>query len=236
MPNNNIAAVLTRTDTWRGRNQRSPRRTLSTGHRCLDLLLQGGWPVSSITELLPQQPGIGELSLLLPTLKYYADNNQLCVWLDPPYQPYAPALVGANIALKKLLLVRSKSHGEWLWAAEQSIRSGALLMAWTRQPSPRYADLRKLQLAAADSGNAAFLFSSPSKVLGSPSPVALRLELESLGVNQLLLTLHKMRGKAAGEKLALSLGEPWAQRTDLAMLPVDRHHGYLSNPILRLNG
>jgi len=228
---NNIATVLSRQDTWRGRSQRLPRRAITTGHNSLDLLLHGGWPISALTELMPQQFGIGELSLLLPTLKYYADNNQLCVWLDPPHQPYAPRLASANIALDKLLVVRSKNYIEWLWAAEQSIRSGALLLAWTKQPSSRYADLRKLQLAAADSGNAAFLFSTPS-ALSAPSPATMRLELRSLKVNQLLLTVRKQRGVAGGARLELSLGETNTQRTDLALLPADRHRTY---PIQQLN-
>ena len=234
MHNNNIASVLTRTDTWRGHSQRLPRSTIATGHSHLDRLLQGGWPVSALSELLPQQPGIGELSLLLPTIKYYADNHQLCVWLDPPYQPYAPTLVAAGIALDKLLIVRSKSPAEWLWAAEQSIRSGALLLAWTKQKLPRYADLRKLQLAAANSNNAAFLFSAPN-ALAAPSPVALRLELQSLQVNQLLLTVRKMRGTASGEQLQLRLGEASAQRTAFTQLPADRHHGYSSHTVMSLN-
>ena len=234
MHNNNIASVLTRTDTWRGHSQRLPRSTIATGHSHLDRLLQGGWPVSALSELLPQQPGIGELSLLLPTIKYYADNHQLCVWLDPPYQPYAPTLVAAGIALDKLLIVRSKSPAEWLWAAEQSIRSGALLLAWTKQKPPRYADLRKLQLAAANSNNAAFLFSTPN-ALAAPSPVALRLELQSLQVNQLLLTVRKMRGTASGEQLQLRLGEASTQRTAFTQLPADRHHGYSNHAVLSLN-
>ena len=234
MHNNNIASVLTRTDTWRGHSQRLPRSTIATGHGHLDRLLQGGWPLSALSELLPQQPGIGELSLLLPTIKYYADNHQLCVWLDPPYQPYAPTLVAAGIALDKLLIVRSKSPAEWLWAAEQSIRSGALLLAWTKQKPPRYADLRKLQLAAANSNNAAFLFSTPN-ALAAPSPVALRLELQSLQVNQLLLTVRKMRGTASGEQLQLRLGEASTQRTAFTQLPADRHHGYSNHAVLSLN-
>ena len=234
MHNNNIASVLTRTDTWRGHSQRLPRSTIATGHGHLDRLLQGGWPLSALSELLPQQPGIGELSLLLPTIKYYADNHQLCVWLDPPYQPYAPTLVAAGIALDKLLIVRSKSPAEWLWAAEQSIRSGALLLAWTKQKPPRYADLRKLQLAAANSNNAAFLFSAPN-ALAAPSPVALRLELQSLQVNQLLLTVRKMRGTASGEQLQLRLGEASTQRTAFTQLPADRHHGYSSHTVMSLN-
>ena len=230
MPNN-IATVLSRQDTWRGRSQRMPSCNISTGYNNLDLLLQGGWPASALVELMPQQPGIGELSLLLPTIKHYADNNPLCVWLDPPYQPYAPRLAAADIALDKLLVVRSKNHAEWLWAAEQSIRSGALLLAWTGSPPPRYADLRKLQLAAADSSNPAFLFSSP-KALSAPSPATLRLELKSLEVNQLLLTVRKQRGVAGGACLHLSLGEANSQRTNLALLPADRHRTY---PTQQLN-
>ena len=226
-----ISNLLTRQDTWRGRSRRLPRRTIYTGHQSLDLLLQGGWPVAALTELLPQQLGIGELSLLLPVIKKH--GSQLCLWLDPPYQPYAPALSAAGIALDKLLVVRSKNPREWLWAAEQSIRSGALLLAWARPQAPSYADLRKLQLAAADSSSAAFLF-SPVKALGAPSPVALRLELESSEVNQMLLTVRKMRGVASGAQLQLSLGESCIQRTTLAQLPADRHHGYINNPVLRL--
>jgi hypothetical protein len=228
-----ISSLLSRQDTWRGRSRRLPRQTLGTGHQSLDLLLQGGWPAAALTELLPQQMGIGELSLLLPVIREHSRHNSLCLWLDPPYQPYAPALSAAGIALDKLLVVRSKTPREWLWAAEQSIRSGALLLAWARPQEPSYADLRKLQLAAADSSSAAFLF-SPVKALAAPSPVALRLELESSEVNQILLSVRKMRGVASGARLQLSLGEPCAQRTNLAQLPADRHHGYTSNSVLRL--
>jgi cell division inhibitor SulA len=208
-----ISGLLTRQDTWRGRSQRRSRPVAPTGYSSLNLLLQGG---------------IGELSLLLPLLKDHSNNSRLCLWLDPPYQPYAPTLAAAGIALERLLVVRSKNPREWLWAAEQSIRSGALLLAWARQQAPRYTDLRKLQLAAADSSNAAFLFSSVSS-LAAPSPVALRLELESLQVNKLLLTVRKMRGAAPGAQLQLPLTGPdtqTAQRTHLTQLPADRHYSY----------
>ena len=70
--------------------------------------------------------------------------------------------------------------------------------------------------------------------MGAPSPVALRLELESSEVNQMLLTVRKMRGVASGAQLQLSLGESCTPRTNLAQLPADRHHGYINNPVLRL--
>jgi hypothetical protein len=220
-----ISSLLTRQDTWRGRNLRLPRRTLGTGHNSLDLLLQGGWPTAALTELLPRRLGIGELSLLLPIVKEQSSSNQLCLWLDPPYQPYAPRLAAAGIALDRLLIVRSKNPTEWLWVAEQSIRNGALLLAWSGEQRLRYTDLRKLQLAAADSSRAAFLFSS-IKTLTDPSPAALRLELDSQSVNQLQLTVRKLRGTAPGDRLELNLDHNSTQRIALNQLPTGQHHAY----------
>ena len=60
----------------------------------------------------------------------------------------------------------------------------------------------------------------------------MRLELKGMEVNQLLLTVRKQRGVAGGACLQLSLGEANTQRTDLALLPADRHRTY---PIQQLN-
>ena len=85
MPNtDNITRLLTRQDIWRGGSQSSIRRTITTGHKPLDRLLHGSWPVGALTELLTQQSGVGELTLLLPMLRHYSSKDQLCVWLDPP--------------------------------------------------------------------------------------------------------------------------------------------------------
>ena len=93
MPNTEIITkLLARHDTWRGQSQKPIQRSVSSGNDQIDLLLKGGWPTAALTELLVQRPGIGELSLLLPTIRDYCQNNHLSVWLDPPYQPYAPAL------------------------------------------------------------------------------------------------------------------------------------------------
>ncbi len=226
-----ISSLLSRQDTWRGRNRRLPRQTICTGHQDLNSLLQGGWPAAAITELIPQQLGIGELSLLLPVLKNHSRKNQLCLWLDPPYQPYAPALSAEGIALDKLIIVRSKNTREWLWTAEQSIRNGALLLAWIGQQPARYAELRKLQLAAAESNNSAFLF-SPIAALTAPSPAVLRLELDSTHIHQLQITLRKLRGRVAGAKLQLDLQQYPSQRTVLNQLPTDRHRTYSASTIL----
>jgi len=212
--------LLLRQDTWRGRNRSLRRHVIATGNENLDRLLLGGWPVSALTELVTQQDGIGELSLLLPTVKHYASENKLCVWLDPPYQPYAPSLVNEGVPLDKLLIVRSKNSKEWLWAAEQSIRGKALLFAWANRAQPRYSALRKLQLAATESLAPVFLFSPPN-ALKAHSPALLRLELESLEPNVLSVTLHKLRGKMPGAKTQITLGERTTERILLDKLPVN---------------
>ena len=212
--------LLLRQDTWRGRNRSLRRHIITTGNENLDKLLLGGWPVSALTELVTQQDGIGELSLLLPTVKHYASENKLCVWLDPPYQPYAPSLVNEGVPLDKLLIVRSKNSKEWLWAAEQSIRGKALLFAWANRAQPRYSALRKLQLAATESLAPVFLFSPPN-ALKAHSPALLRLELESLEPNVLSVTLHKLRGKMPGAKTQITLGEQTTGRILLDKLPVN---------------
>ena len=212
--------LLLRQDTWRGRNRSLRRHVITTGNENLDKLLLGGWPVSALTELVTQQDGIGELSLLLPTVKHYASENKLCVWLDPPYQPYAPSLVNEGVPLDKLLIVRSKNSKEWLWAAEQSIRGKALLFAWANRVQPRYSALRKLQLAATESLAPVFLFSPPN-ALKAHSPALLRLELESLEPNILSVTLHKLRGKMPGAKTQITLGEQTTGRILLDKLPVN---------------
>ena len=221
MPNkSSLKNLLSRQDTWRGRNRSLRKNIITTGNNSLDRLLLGGWPVSALTELVSQQDGIGELSILLPTLKHYAGEGKLCVWLDPPYQPYAPALVNAEVPLDKLLVVRSKDSREWLWAAEQSIRGNALLFAWTNRAQPRYSALRKLQLAATENLSPVFLFTSLA-ALKAHSPALLRIELESLKPNILTVTMHKLRGKVPGAKIQISLGDVITERIFLDKLPVN---------------
>ena len=230
MPNTEIITrLLTRHDTWRGQHQKTTQRTISSGQDQVDQLLKGGWPTASVTELLVQYPGIGELSLLLPIIKHYCQNNHLAVWLDPPYQPYAPALAAAGITLQKTLIVQSKSHREWLWIAEQCIRNNALLLAWTKKTTPSYTDIRKLQLAAADSGHPAFLFTAITQ-LSASSPATLRLEVDTGGEKNLRLCGRKLRGVAPGEQILIPRDRDLGPQCSLTKLPVNSSHSAISVP------
>jgi protein ImuA len=72
---------------WRASQlARADTRCVDTGHAALSAQLPGGgWPAGTLTELLQQQPGIGELRLLGPALASVADRRVILA--APPYPP-----------------------------------------------------------------------------------------------------------------------------------------------------
>ena len=144
---------------WRGRESDRNQRTIHTGHARLDTRLPGnGWPVGAVTELITNQPGLGEFSLLFPALSEISRNGQWLILIDPPWIPYPATLHGRGLALERLLLVRTTSTKESLWACEQALHGsqGGAVLAWPQQAD--FARLRRLQLAAEANAKLAFLF------------------------------------------------------------------------------
>jgi len=169
---------------WRGREPNRSQRTLGTGHARLDKRLPGGgWPMGALTELIASTHGLGEFSLLFPTLAEISHRGEWLVLIDPPWIPYPAALQGHGLALERLLLVRTASAGESLWACEQALRGsrGGAVLAWTEMTGYQaisFARLRRLQLAAEAGTKPAFLF-RPGNVRQTASPAALRLYLQA---------------------------------------------------------
>ncbi len=174
-----LQALIERGAVWRGDTTASPASmpAVSTGHGALDRRLPGrGWPLGALTEILLDEPGIGELQLVLPALADTGRRQRLVAWVDPPLLPYPPGLAAAGLDLGRLLRVRTGDAAATLWALEQLLRSGACgaVLGWPRQPDNTA--LRRLQLAA-ETGNAlAFLF-RPRTAADQASPAALRLTL-----------------------------------------------------------
>ncbi len=214
-----LKKLLSRHDLWQGDHRSASTQVFPTGHNALDTLLRGGWPQSALVELAYHREGIGELSLLTPTLVDATQGNRLCVLLDPPYQPYAPAWAAAHINLENLCIVRSRCLPEWLWAAEHSVRNGALLLAWAGRYKLSYSALRRLQLATVDNQQYAFLYQSLAR-LAIPSPAPLRLEINSPALHQLAVTLRKLRGMVAGSQVQFKVAMLDTQRTPLNQLAV----------------
>ncbi|MEK7877392.1 MAG: translesion DNA synthesis-associated protein ImuA, partial [Pseudomonadota bacterium] len=189
-----LAEILAHPAIWRGnRPVAVSLPSLSTGFPVLDAALPGGgWPTAALIEILPQHEGIGELRILGHALSRLTDQGRFLVWIAPPYLPYAPALRSAGIDLARLIIVKTHSPRETLWATEQALRSNACaaVLAWPL--TANYAELRRLQIAAEGNPVLAVLFRSP-RVARETTPAPLRLSLATAH-GELAVRVLKRRG------------------------------------------
>ena len=64
-----LESLLENPRVWRGRSYARGRQGLASGYDILDRHLpDGGWPRQSLTEILVEHHGIGELQILMPAL------------------------------------------------------------------------------------------------------------------------------------------------------------------------
>lgn len=192
-------------------------QTLPTGFAALDReLVGGGWPQPGLAELLCDDVGIGELSLLLPAHAGLSDARNLSakgmLWVTPPncpFVPYAPALAQAGIDLKQLIIVKATQLQEALWAAEQGLLSGSMCIVsvWLPDQQPQDVALRRLSQAA-NSSNALCMLMRPLDAAKRPSPAQLRIVLKPAALRPkaegaLELQLLKRRGLPMGKTIVL---------------------------------
>ena len=165
----------------------------ATGFDALDALLpQRGWPRRALTELLLPADGVGELSLLLPTLARLTRAGGAVAVVAPPYVPYAPAWQAAGVDLSQLQVIDA-SPRDAMWAFEQCLRSGACaaVLGWPATGDARA--LRRLQVAA-DSGECLGFALRERRHAANPSPAALRLEAVRDARNGIAWQVRKCRG------------------------------------------
>jgi protein ImuA len=198
-----LHAILQRSDVRRGAELGGVAAPgVPSGFPALDAELPGGgWPAGTLTEILPRHQGIGELRLLGTALAHLARAGRCLAWIAPPHLPYAPALAAAGIDLERLLIVRTGSARETLWATEQALRAGVCgaVLAWP--DAPRYPDLRRLQVAAEASPGLAILFRAPRAAReASPAPLRLLLGTADGG---LAVHIVKRRGAPLAHPLLL---------------------------------
>jgi len=203
-----IKNLLSHPQIWRGRDGHSACATLPTGFDALDQYLPGGgWPQEAITEIFLERYGIGELSLLMPSLAFLsrqehdASAKRWIVWIDPPFIPYAPALTRCGVDLDRVLLVHSEARlapekAGALWAVEQTLRSRTSVAALAWLPIVDDTALRRLQLSAEEQACWTVLF-RPIEALQQRSPAGLRLKLSQVGTHT-RVEIIKCRGKRPG--------------------------------------
>lgn len=198
---------------------RSIPAPLSTGDPAFDALLPDqGWPRADLGECLTNGCGIGELRLLMPAIAALSrDETRWVAWINPPHIPYAPALAGHGVVLERMLLVRPPAPRDTLWVIEQALRTGtcSMVLAWP-DPRLRYADLRRLQLAAAQGNTFGVLF-RPEQAAREASPAPLRLQVRDSGCSDRVdVRILKRRGGWAGDFIPVQLPS-----TPMAASPAD---------------
>ena len=210
---NLLAALFNHPAIWRGNQlSRVASASVPTGFTALDAELPGGgWPRGQLTELLPEQTGIGELGLLLPALAALTAAGQTVVLIAPPHGAHAPAWAAAGLRLDCLRLVFPRQPRDALWAGVEALRCGgvAATLLWLdvlfRAHLPANS-LRRLHVAASEGGGGAFCF-RPPQLAAAASPAPLRLQLQAAGA-QLSVKLLKRRGPPARQAILLDIARP----------------------------
>jgi cell division inhibitor SulA/protein ImuA len=198
--------LLARPDIWRGDAHGAiAQPVVSSGFTPLDAALPGGgWPLGVLTEVLPAHEGIGELRLLGPALASIARSGRMIAWIAPPHLPYAPALAAAGIDLARIVIVKTRTPQETLWATEQALAANACgaVLAWpATKPAPRFPELRRLQLAVEGGRGIAAIFRPPEAARES-SPAVLRIALET-AAGALAVRILKRRGAPLAQPIVL---------------------------------
>lgn len=195
-----LDALLDSRRVWRGQSPHVEDASAQpTGHAALDAQLPfGGWPDAALTEILSVCPGLGELTLLWPTLARLTAAGERVILIAPPYLPYPHAWLQAGVDLGRLSLMQVKSQ-DVLWTAEQCLRSGSCgaVLCWPGRADDRA--LRRLQVAAETGHTLAFAFRHQHEAVNA-SPAALRLMLE--GTPQQLRVLKCRGGNPPATALA----------------------------------
>lgn len=189
-----LAHLLQHPRIWRGPTPATPPAGggRSTGWQALDAALPlQGWPEAGLVEVLSAADGLGELSLLLPTLAALSAQERPILVIAPPYCPYAPTWHRAGVRLTQLTLVEAAPQ-DALWAMEQALRAGCCgaVVGWPTQADDKA--LRRLQVAA-DSGRTLGFAFRALQAARAPSPAPLRLCVEH-GPTGTALRILKCRG------------------------------------------
>jgi len=200
-----LEALLQHPGIWRG-NELSHVALpgIPSGFAELDCELPGGgWPRGALTEILYDHEGIGEVSLLTPALAKLSGETAWIVFVNPAYLPYAPALAGFGIDLSRIVLIRTRSSEESMWAMEQALRSGSCAAVLGFMPYCNERGLRRMQ-AAAEAGKCLGVYFAHSDHALHASPAALRVKLTPQKQTTLVQVI-KRRGGSRAPTLNLSL-------------------------------
>jgi len=235
-----LQQLLTRRDTWWGRECADNGQGQSTGFPALDrILVAGGWPEQGLAELLCPLPCPAVLHLLLPLLAGDAPGARLIA--NPPLRPSAATLAQAGVPLRDLLILRSGDRGALLRACFEAVASDTLRLAllWPPGGPLPASTLRRLHLGA-QQGRCLLILVRPCQAGQQPSPAPLRLELDCPSPGKLTVTVRKQPGGRAGQHCDLKILPEHLRRIPPSCIDMPaltrrpRPQPSLEHPLLRL--
>ncbi len=191
---------------WRGGElEHATQPSIPTGHAALDRELPGGgWPGGTLSEVLHDGVGIGEVTFLCGAIAKASEGDRMVAWINPPHLPYAPSIAQSGIALERCIVIRPSHKEDAIWASEQVLRSGACgaALLWLAQDD--YTWLRRLQMAAQAGRSMAVLFrSTAAERLSTPAHLRVALERDDGVLN---VRIPKRRGPPLATPVSLSIG------------------------------
>jgi len=194
-----------------------------TGYPELDSALQGGFPQQGVVDI-DSSIGIGELRLLLPSLKARQNkSSRLLVLIASPMQINAEMLAEYGFALDQVLIIQPNSAAQALWSAEQCLKSGCCHSVLLWHAALEIYQVKRLQMASEKGDCVQFMFRQKHQVsLSLPVPLAIKLSAHKQGVN---LQITKRRGGGPADPFAISMQKYWpelslqSQQTNVISFP-----------------
>jgi len=219
------AGALAMRDVWRADQLAVSRATtMTSGHSALDLELpNGGWPRSSLVELLVQQNGIGEMQLLKPMLASLSQKQRVA-FIQPPYKPHVMTCRAWNLNERNMLWLRPQSSADALWCTEQFLKNGSFGAVILWQSNVRPEALRRLNLAA-QSTDTWFWLVRPMVAAADASPSPLRIALRP-ALGGITVDIIKRRGPHCESPIFIPLADMPARQldSDKNEAPIHRVH------------
>ncbi|WP_286232675.1 translesion DNA synthesis-associated protein ImuA [Thalassotalea sediminis] len=195
---------------WQGSIKTPAQKKQSTGFEELDQHLDGGF-LQGVTEIRSME-GIGELRLLLPTLKYAIEEQRLVVFIAPRGLISPQMLVTQGFDLQNFLLVYPDKHQDALWTAEQCLRSGVChsVVMWFDKSLAMH-QIKRLQIAS-EAGNSHQFILRTNKQESLSLPVELSLSLKP-HPQGLIACINKRKGGWPSDKFIINMEKYWPMLT-----------------------
>lgn len=183
-------------------------QTVASGYRVLDRELpNGGWPSAVLTELLLDEPDIGELNLIKNALPQMISNGKTLVILASAERKLAAKLNDFGLDLSQIILIETEYPASHIATVERIMREpnfGALL-CWL--PEARDDQLQRLHAAVRKTKGWAFIF-RPIAQQNRPTPAMLRILCRAAASTCISLKIIKRRGVVQGKALVLPRNLP----------------------------